>query len=196
MTPRRGLVAALAAATTLIVGACGSPPSISTLPRDSGASPSSIPEASLSVTDSLPPESARLSPRQVCHRFALLYLAADTRTDPSPAAARRRAAARYGTQHLQRLMAAPQPGDPRWPAWSARGVHIETRVRPYAGEHPPAGSATTQYAAAVVERTAVTATGTRSRLATAIVYCTLVRTHGRWRVNEVGLDLDTLGAAR
>lgn len=131
------------------------------------------------------------APDVVCRRFATMYLAADAADDATPAAARQRAAARYGTRELQRDLAADQTErtQPSWQQLQKHQAHTETTPRPYAGAAPPPDGAGIAHAAVTVTRTAVGADGWSQTLPTATVYCTLSRADTVWRVNQVDLSL-------
>lgn len=136
------------------------------------------------------PDRSTAAAQRTCELFAESYLEADATADRGAGDARRRAAAAFGTGDLQKLLNdAPEPRDPTWTDWMARGVRIEVTPVPYVGDEPPESSDTEAFAAVTLQRTAVAADGAREPLPAASILCTLDFGATGWLVDRVDLSL-------
>jgi hypothetical protein len=126
-------------------------------------------------------------PSAVCVRFADAVYRRDTRTDPSPQAAYRRATA-YLTAELAAAVAAqPEGRDAQWTTWRAHQAATSPTVTEVAvdGDARPADTANESYRDARVTLTPVGVDGWRGPAEEHLVLCTLRRDDvGRWRVER------------
>lgn len=118
-----------------------------------------------------------------------MWLSPDTRTDTDPAAARMRAADRWGTTALRGGLAATSPvrPTPEWTDWAAHHARVDAHPVPYIGEPAPPPEPERAYAALQLARTALGDGGWRQELPQITVYCTARTEAGRWLVDELQL---------
>ncbi|GGM24034.1 hypothetical protein ACFFX1_10220 [Dactylosporangium sucinum] len=189
--------AALATLLMLVLAGCGGPPQPNGLSGPSGwpdllghtaADETGAPAApSLAPTVSPPVEPGfdYADSSEVCRRFLAALYSADTTRDRGPGDAYARAS-RYVTGAMAGQSAAAEH-DGRWATWVDHGARLETQLTAYVdGEQMP-DSTVAVYRAYRVTVTPVGADGWRGWSERSLIYCTLHRDDGGWRV--AGYDL-------
>lgn len=173
--------AGIAVAVLAVASDVGSTPS-DTAPVDSPTRP-----APAAVS---PPTDVGLDyrdPSAVCLRFADAVYRRDTRTDPGPQAAYRRATAYLTAELAAAIAARPEGRDPQWTTWRVHHAATNPTVTEAVadGDARPADTANESYRDAHVTLTPVGADGWRGPAEEHLVLCTLRRDddHG-WRVER------------
>lgn len=164
----------------------------SPMPSPATSSPFTWPKASPpAVTPGLKPRGAlnaakldRSDPQAVARAFAVLSYAIDARTDTTPEAGGRRAAALATADLAATLRTAPKTrGDLTWQKLVARGGYTTVQTHKNVDDGRPAGSATQQSASLVLTITAKPMNTKRSL----VVYLALTRPSPSdpWAVNQM-----------
>jgi hypothetical protein len=125
----------------------------------------------------------RAGASQVCARFAVAALSADTAVDSGPGNARQRAAVQFGTANLNQQITG-QGNDPVWSTLVAHQADVTVTTTPITDDPPPAipGQAA---AGVIAHQTALGSAGWRLSLPDTVVYCTLTATGVSWKVDAV-----------
>jgi hypothetical protein len=181
--PRMGATAtavAVAAALVLLLRPAGCDRQPSAVNAEATPAPSVSPP-----TD---PSTDYRDPTTVCLRFAAAVYRRDAGTDPSAQAAYRRAMA-YATGRLAAAVTAqPDRSDAQWSTWRAhRAATDPTVTNVVDADEQPADGVADAYRAAQVTLTPVGVDGWRGPTEVNLVYCTLHRDSGGWRVAHYDL---------
>lgn len=140
-------------------------------------------------------EAAREAALEVCARFAVAALSADSAIDRGPSDARRRAVAQFGTPALIERLGG-EGRDHEWSVIAQHRARVQVDTAPI-GDDPPAPSADRAGAGVLARRVAVADDGWRQVLASTATYCALVRTSEGWKVADVAFsDSSTSGTPR